>query len=78
MSCLHLDVGEGEVVRIGDATVTMERKNGKKARFRIDADKSIKIELIKNPGKSEENNTDTRMSATDIMVNTHGKNYCRA
>jgi hypothetical protein len=56
----------------------MERKNGKKARFEIDADKSIKIELIKNPGKSEENNKDTRMSATDIMVNTHGKNYCRA
>jgi hypothetical protein len=57
----------------------MERKGGKKARFQIDADNNIKIELIKNSSKSEEiNNLTTRMSATDNKGKPHGTNHIRA
>jgi|GEM_PF-3618616 len=66
MAKLHLDIGEGDCVRVGDAVITMQRKLGKKARFTIDADKSVNVSLIKNSSKSEEsNNQSTRMSATE-------------
>ena len=77
MAKLHLDIAEGDTVRIGGALVTMERKGGKKARFMIEADRNINVELIKNSSKSDENNLNTRMSATD-QVNTHVKNNSRA
>lgn len=67
MAKLHLDIAEGDCVRVGDAIITMERKQGKKARFMINADKSVAVELIKNSSKSEEiKTTIPRMSATDI------------
>lgn len=43
MSMLHIDVRLGESIQIGDATVTLEKKTGRMARLKIDADKSIKI-----------------------------------
>ena len=71
MAKLHLDISEGDCVRVGDAIITMERKGGKKARFMIDADKSVSVELIKNSSKSEESNyTNPRMSATEIKGTT--------
>lgn len=71
MSRLHLEVLEGDCVRIGDAIITIERKEGKKSRFCIEADRSIEIELIKKPRKSEEKNTiNSRMSAIDHKEGT--------
>jgi hypothetical protein len=66
MAKLHLDISEGDSVRVGDALITLERKVGKKSRFRIEADNSVKVELLKIPRKSEGLiDLNTRMSATE-------------
>ncbi len=65
MAILHLEMVEGDTVQIGDAVVILEKKNGKRARFKIDADRSVKVELFKDPLRRVGNSVDSRMSAAE-------------
>lgn len=43
---LRLDLKVGESLKIGDAVLTLEEKSGQRARFAIEADRSIPIARI--------------------------------
>lgn len=43
---LKMNLRVGESVRIGDAVVTLEEKNGRSARLSIQADKSVSIQRV--------------------------------
>ena len=50
---LKIELRVGESIRIGDATVTLEEKSGKIARFSVDADKSIPIQRVQATGMAQ-------------------------
>lgn len=45
---LFLDLCIGDQLLIGDAVVSLEDKSGKRARIKIDADRTIPIKLVDN------------------------------
>ena len=46
---LHIEIGEGETIRVGDALISIEEKKGRsKSRLRIEADRSVRVEIVKN------------------------------
>ena len=47
MSTLLMDVEPGESVEIGGtATITLEEKTGRRARLKIEADKSVQVKRL--------------------------------
>lgn len=53
---LFLDVGPGDVLRIGnDIAVTVEKKSGARARLRIIGPKSVDVELIRKAELPKDN-----------------------
>lgn len=54
---LKIDLGPGESVRVGEATVTLEEKSGQRARLAFEADRSVPIRRVQQPS------TDLRMAA---------------
>ncbi len=45
------EIRPGETLRIGDAVITLVKKSGQAARLCINADPSIKIELVERRGE---------------------------
>lgn len=66
---LYLDVGPADVLRIGDITVTVERKTGSRARLRIE--NADDVRLLRNE-RDPDTTTPKRISAAQPRSNTHG------
>lgn len=45
MSRMHFDIKVGESLKIGDATVTLQKKAGQLARLSIDAPANVRVEV---------------------------------
>jgi hypothetical protein len=50
MNRLFVELGRGEVLRVGEAFIQLERKSGQRARLRIVAEENVRIVL---PGAQE-------------------------
>lgn len=50
---LRVDVEVGQAIKIGNSTVTIEDKNGRRARLRIESDEDVTVE----PKTIEDTNT---------------------
>lgn len=56
---LFVDLDVGDSVKIGDATVTIKHKNGKRTRLSIDAAREVPVSLIKLKNNSCNNKVST-------------------
>lgn len=54
MGALKFDLREGDVLKIGDATVRMVNKAGKRCSFIIEAPEDVNIHCDKRPGAVDE------------------------
>lgn len=60
---LYLDLQVGDQIKIGESTVTLEEKSGRRARVCVDADKSLSIQLNKNTTGGDKSRASNKVPA---------------
>lgn len=68
MSGLHLDFGEGDTIIIGEVSITLGKKTGKRARVTIDAPRESPIELRSATGRNKVFTGDREKSAHECLT----------
>lgn len=67
MSVLLIDIAPGDSVEInGNAKITLEEKTGRRARIRIEADKSVQVKRLS--GKQDGHNARTTESSRGLNL----------
>ena len=51
---MFVDIGTGDTLRVGDMTVRLQFKTGKKARLKIDAPHDLDVSIKKDPAEQLE------------------------